>query len=30
LRDLTGLTRDAAIAAQDAMTGALGRAILAV
>jgi len=30
LRDLTGLTRDAAIAAQDATTGALGRAILAV
>jgi hypothetical protein len=30
LRDQTGLTRDAAIAAQDAMTGALGRAILAV
>lgn len=30
LRDLTGLTRDAAISAQDATTGALGRAILAV
>jgi hypothetical protein len=30
LRDLTGLTRDAAITAQDAMAGALGRAILAV
>jgi hypothetical protein len=30
LRDLTGLTRDAAIAAQDQTTGALGRAILAV
>ncbi len=30
LRDLTGLTRDAAITAQDATTGALGRAILAV
>ncbi len=30
LRDLTGLTRDAAIAAQDTTTGALGRAILAV
>ena len=30
LRDLTGLTRDAAIASQDAMTGALGRAILAL
>lgn len=30
LRDLTGLTRDAAITVQDATTGALGRAILAV
>ncbi|MGB9146866.1 MAG: DUF5995 family protein [Acidobacteriaceae bacterium] len=30
LRDLTGLTRAAAVAAQDATTGALGRAILAV
>ena len=30
LRDLTGLTCDAAITAQDAMAGALGRAILAV
>jgi len=30
LRDLTGLTRVAAITAQDATTGALGRAILAV
>jgi hypothetical protein len=30
LRDLTGLTRDAAITIQDATTGALGRAILAV
>jgi hypothetical protein len=30
LRDLTGLTRVAAIRAQDATTGALGRAILAV
>lgn len=30
LRDLTGLTRDAAIRAQDATTGALGRAILVV
>jgi len=30
LRDLAGLSRDAAITAQDAMTGALGRAILAV
>ena len=30
LRDLTGLTRDAAITAQDTTTRALGRAILAV
>ncbi|HUN86135.1 MAG TPA: DUF5995 family protein [Terracidiphilus sp.] len=30
LRDLTGRTRDAAITAQDATTGALGRAVLAV
>lgn len=29
LRGLTGLTRDAALTAQDALTGALGRAILA-
>jgi hypothetical protein len=29
LRSLTGLTRDAALSAQDALTGALGRAILA-
>jgi hypothetical protein len=29
LRGLSGVTRDAALAAQDAMTGALGRAILA-
>jgi hypothetical protein len=29
LRELTGLTRDAALYAQDTMTGALGRAILA-
>ena len=28
LRSLTGLTRDAALSAQDALTGALGRAIL--
>jgi hypothetical protein len=30
LRDLTGLVRDAALDAQDAITGALGRAILTV
>jgi hypothetical protein len=30
LRGLTGLSRDAALDAQDSMTGALGRAILAV
>ena len=30
LRDLTGLSRDAALNAQDALTGSLGRAILAM
>lgn len=30
LRDLTGLARDAALSAQDALTGVIGRAILAV